>query len=148
MPDEPIVLENQYLVVTIDPTSGMLRSITHKISGIITRVDATFMVYRTRKTIEKSGAYLFLPDDVAQPLKFGFTPRIFVSKGPVFDEVQVILPEIVHIIRLKKNNVNEGNMLEGIFFLVVVPITNFALDPCVTPHHRPKRVALFLLTTL
>ena len=101
-------MQNKYFIVGFDIATGMLTSIHHKASEITTRTETQFMMYSTRTTSEKSGAYLFLPDDIARPFRFNAAPKLFISQGPLVEELQVHLPEVIHKVRLVKADVSIG----------------------------------------
>uniref|UniRef100_A0A673BSA1 Alpha-mannosidase n=1 Tax=Sphaeramia orbicularis TaxID=375764 RepID=A0A673BSA1_9TELE len=53
----------------------------------IIKVQMQFMVYGTRPSKDKSGAYLFLPDGKAKPYNQKEPPVVRVVEGPLFSEV-------------------------------------------------------------
>lgn len=54
-----------------------------------------FCRYGARHTVEKSGAYLFLPDGDASPIQIENT-IVKVIEGPIFSSVIVHLPYVQH----------------------------------------------------
>uniref|UniRef100_A0A8C6SW36 Alpha-mannosidase n=1 Tax=Neogobius melanostomus TaxID=47308 RepID=A0A8C6SW36_9GOBI len=51
------------------------------------KVQVQFMIYGTRPSKDKSGAYLFLPDGKAKPYSQKESPVVRVVEGPLFSEV-------------------------------------------------------------
>lgn len=90
-----IPLENEYLRAEFDPKTGLLKCLNDKRTGNTTRVDLTFMQYKS----QGSGAYLFYPSGNAKPLQLG-TPIIHVVEGPFMSQIEVIHPNLRHIVKL------------------------------------------------
>ena len=49
---------------------------------------------------DKSGAYLFLPDGPAKPLR-AQSPLIRIIKGRILTDVHVFLDKVFHVVRIK-----------------------------------------------
>uniref|UniRef100_A0A8D0AC68 Alpha-mannosidase n=1 Tax=Sander lucioperca TaxID=283035 RepID=A0A8D0AC68_SANLU len=64
-----------------------LQSIKHKDDPQEVKVQMQFVVYGTRPSKDKSGAYLFLPDGKAKPYNQKEPPVVRVVEGPLFSEV-------------------------------------------------------------
>uniref|UniRef100_A0A8C6MGW6 Alpha-mannosidase n=1 Tax=Nothobranchius furzeri TaxID=105023 RepID=A0A8C6MGW6_NOTFU len=64
-----------------------LQSIKRKDDNLEVKVHMQFMVYGTRPSKDKSGAYLFLPDGKAKPYNQKEPPVVRVAEGPLFSEV-------------------------------------------------------------
>uniref|UniRef100_A0A8C0KQQ4 Alpha-mannosidase n=1 Tax=Canis lupus dingo TaxID=286419 RepID=A0A8C0KQQ4_CANLU len=64
------------------------------------RVDMEFLIYGTRASKDKSGAYLFLPDGEAQPYIPKDPPVLRVTEGPFFSEVVAYYEHIRQVVRL------------------------------------------------
>uniref|UniRef100_A0A669B838 mannosyl-oligosaccharide 1,3-1,6-alpha-mannosidase n=1 Tax=Oreochromis niloticus TaxID=8128 RepID=A0A669B838_ORENI len=64
-----------------------LQSIKRKDDPQEVKVQMQFMVYGTRPSKDKSGAYLFLPDGKAKPYHQKEPPVVRVVEGPLFSEV-------------------------------------------------------------
>lgn len=59
--------------------------------------------YGVKQAVEKSGAYLFLPDGDAVPLPIESTV-VNVIKGTILSSVTVQLPYVKHIVTLYNSN--------------------------------------------
>ncbi|XP_048738238.1 alpha-mannosidase 2-like isoform X2 [Ostrea edulis] len=90
-----IPLENEYLRAEFDPKTGLLKYLKDKRTGNITRVDLTFMHYKS----QGSGAYLFYPSGDAKPLHLGI-PIIHVTEGPFMSQIEVVHPNLRHSMKL------------------------------------------------
>ncbi|CAB1440984.1 unnamed protein product [Pleuronectes platessa] len=97
-PDSPMTLRSdtllrlsgggsQALTLGFSGTTGLLESIKHKDDPQEVKVQMQFMVYGTRPSKDKSGAYLFLPDGKAKPYHQKESPVVRVVEGPLFSEV-------------------------------------------------------------
>ncbi|XP_043777332.1 alpha-mannosidase 2x isoform X3 [Cervus elaphus] len=64
------------------------------------RVDMEFLVYGTRSSKDKSGAYLFLPDGEAKPYVPRDPPVLRVTEGPFFSEVVACYEHVHQVVRL------------------------------------------------
>uniref|UniRef100_A0A7N5KJJ0 mannosyl-oligosaccharide 1,3-1,6-alpha-mannosidase n=1 Tax=Ailuropoda melanoleuca TaxID=9646 RepID=A0A7N5KJJ0_AILME len=64
------------------------------------RVDTEFLIYGTRASKDKSGAYLFLPDGEAQPYVPKDAPVLRVTEGPFFSEVVAYYEHVRQVVRL------------------------------------------------
>jgi len=83
---EDIVVRNSYLQATFDPAIGLLRDATLVADKEQIKMEMTFMTYGTRNEMDKSGAYLFLPDGPANEISVSQTAMV-VTRGKVFTEV-------------------------------------------------------------
>lgn len=90
-----ISLENEYLRAEFDPKTGLLKCLKDKRTGNTTRIDLTFMQYRS----QGSGAYLFYPNGEARPLHLGI-PIIHVMEGPFMSQIEVVHPNLRHSVKL------------------------------------------------
>lgn len=89
-----ISLENEYLRAEFDPKTGLLKCLKDKRTGNTTRIDLTFMQYRS----QGSGAYLFYPNGEARPLHLGI-PIIHVMEGPFMSQIEKIYKsQSVHVL--------------------------------------------------
>ncbi|UYV73641.1 MAN2A2 [Cordylochernes scorpioides] len=80
--------------------------------GVTTNVRINFLKYGTRvKGKDKSGAYLFLPNQDAQSVEYS-RPHIRVTEGPLVSEVVVFLPHVEHHVVLKNSPGVDGLGLE------------------------------------
>uniref|UniRef100_A0A8D2QEH2 Alpha-mannosidase n=1 Tax=Zonotrichia albicollis TaxID=44394 RepID=A0A8D2QEH2_ZONAL len=64
------------------------------------RVSSEFLVYGTRTSKDKSGAYLFLPDGEAKPYAPKDPPVVRVMEGPLFSEVSSYYQHVQTVVRL------------------------------------------------
>ncbi|XP_062617760.1 alpha-mannosidase 2-like isoform X1 [Saccostrea cucullata] len=90
-----IPLENEYLRAEFDPKTGLLTSLKDKRTGNITKMDLSFMHYKS----QGSGAYLFYPSGEAKPLHLGI-PIIHVMEGPFMSQIEVVHPNLRHSVKL------------------------------------------------
>lgn len=82
-------ISSQALTLGFSGTTGLLESIRRKDDLQEVKVQMQFMVYGTRPSKDKSGAYLFLPDGKAKPYSQNESPVVRVVEGPLFSEVVV-----------------------------------------------------------
>uniref|UniRef100_A0A673BUA8 Alpha-mannosidase n=1 Tax=Sphaeramia orbicularis TaxID=375764 RepID=A0A673BUA8_9TELE len=80
-------ISSQSLTLGFSGTTGLLESIKRKDDPREVKVQMQFMVYGTRPSKDKSGAYLFLPDGKAKPYNQKEPPVVRVVEGPLFSEV-------------------------------------------------------------
>jgi alpha-mannosidase II len=76
---------------------GLLKAL--KIGSNTIPVHLDFAKYGVRQAVERSGAYLFLPDGDAVPIQIENT-IVNVIEGPIVSSVTVQLPYIRHIVTL------------------------------------------------
>ena len=60
------------------------------------------MRYGTRRSGDKSGAYLFLPDGPARPMPTE-GPLVRIVEGKVVSYIEVVLPFAIHTVTLKSS---------------------------------------------
>eukprot|EP00039_Didymoeca_costata_P010793 m.146168 g.146168 ORF g.146168 m.146168 type:complete len:1199 (+) comp14965_c0_seq2:71-3667(+) len=95
-----IQLESGKNTMTFDGSSGLLKTIRNEHGS--TKVSIQFMVYRTGRGRDRhspSGAYLFMPEGPAMPLR-SRRHTYHIVKGPVMHQVFVDLGSIKHTVRL------------------------------------------------
>nr|XP_043892060.1 alpha-mannosidase 2x isoform X3 [Solea senegalensis] len=80
-------ISSQSLTLGFSGTTGLLESIKRKDDPQEVKVQMQFVVYGTRPSKDKSGAYLFLPDGKAKPYHQKESPVVRVVEGPLFSEV-------------------------------------------------------------
>lgn len=80
-------INTQTLTLGFSGTTGLLESIKRKDDPQEVKVQIQFMIYGTRPSKDKSGAYLFLPDGKAKPYNQREPPAVRVVEGPLFSEV-------------------------------------------------------------
>ncbi|XP_030353701.1 alpha-mannosidase 2x isoform X4 [Strigops habroptila] len=97
---EDICLENQHLRACFSARSGLLQSIRRAGEEREQRVNSEFLVYGTRTSKDKSGAYLFLPDGEAKPYAPKDSPVVRVTEGPLFSEVASYYQHVQTVVRL------------------------------------------------
>uniref|UniRef100_A0A8D2Q5K9 Alpha-mannosidase n=1 Tax=Varanus komodoensis TaxID=61221 RepID=A0A8D2Q5K9_VARKO len=90
---EDFCLQNQHLRACFSGPSGALKV-------RVGRPVARFLVYGTRSTKDKSGAYLFLPDGEAKSYAPRDPPMVRVTEGPFFSEVAVYHQHVQEVVRL------------------------------------------------
>uniref|UniRef100_A0A670YQZ9 mannosyl-oligosaccharide 1,3-1,6-alpha-mannosidase n=1 Tax=Pseudonaja textilis TaxID=8673 RepID=A0A670YQZ9_PSETE len=64
------------------------------------QLSSQFLIYGTRTTKDKSGAYLFLPDGEAKPYSPKDPPVVRVTEGPFFSEAAIYYQHIQEVVRL------------------------------------------------
>ncbi|EDL06995.1 mannosidase 2, alpha 2, isoform CRA_a, partial [Mus musculus] len=79
------------------------------------QMELEFLVYGTRTSKDKSGAYLFLPDSEAKPYVPKKPPVLRVTEGPFFSEVAVYYEHFHQVIRLYNLPGVEGLSLDMSF---------------------------------
>lgn len=100
---EDFRIQTPYLAATFSPTTGMLKHVLVKDQNISLDVESVFVKYGTRpKNKDRSGAYLFLPDDKARELVYD-PPYIRVTEGVLYSEVVVFLPNVDFTVRVKNS---------------------------------------------
>uniref|UniRef100_A0AAQ4QP25 Alpha-mannosidase n=1 Tax=Gasterosteus aculeatus aculeatus TaxID=481459 RepID=A0AAQ4QP25_GASAC len=77
-----------------------LQSIRRKDDPQEVKVQMQFVVYGTRPSKDKSGAYLFLPDGKAKPYNQKEPPVVRVVEGPLFSEVVAFYQHFQQTIRI------------------------------------------------
>uniref|UniRef100_A0A8C6MJ64 Alpha-mannosidase n=1 Tax=Nothobranchius furzeri TaxID=105023 RepID=A0A8C6MJ64_NOTFU len=82
-----LLLLNQPFICSCFLLLFHLQSIKRKDDNLEVKVHMQFMVYGTRPSKDKSGAYLFLPDGKAKPYNQKEPPVVRVAEGPLFSEV-------------------------------------------------------------
>uniref|UniRef100_A0A8C5BH80 Alpha-mannosidase n=1 Tax=Gadus morhua TaxID=8049 RepID=A0A8C5BH80_GADMO len=92
MADSPMTLRSDTLLrlISLHPPSPCvlpMKSIRLKDDPQEVKVQMHFLVYGTRPSKDKSGAYLFLPDGTAKPYVQKEPPVVRVEEGPLFSEV-------------------------------------------------------------
>ncbi|XP_043233335.1 alpha-mannosidase 2-like [Amphibalanus amphitrite] len=100
----PVTLESSTARLQFAP-DGMLRLVK------LTNHDAApltveFVAYGVARGSDMSGAYIFRPDGPARPYRQQGAVR--VTRGPLVDEVTVLLPEVEHTVRLSHEGDNAG----------------------------------------
>lgn len=89
-------------------------------------VHLDFARYGARRTNERSGAYLFLPDGDAVPLKIESTV-VKVIEGPLYSQVIVVIPYVVHTVTLYNTTGADGLGLEIQNIVDISKTSNFEL---------------------
>ncbi|XP_072806896.1 alpha-mannosidase 2x isoform X4 [Vicugna pacos] len=93
-------LSNRYMQVWFSGLTGLLKSIRRVDEEQEQRVDMEFLIYGTRTSKDKSGAYLFLPDGEAKPYVPKDPPVLRVTEGPFFSEVVAYYEHVHQVVRL------------------------------------------------
>lgn len=80
-------------------------------------MDTEFLIYGTRTSKDKSGAYLFLPDGEAKPYVPKDPPVLRITEGPFFSEVVAHYEHVHQIVRLYNLPGVEGLSLDMSFLV-------------------------------
>ncbi|XP_039628976.1 alpha-mannosidase 2x [Polypterus senegalus] len=80
-------IQNQNFQLWFSGTTGLLESVKLKESQQEMKLKIEFLIYGTRPSKDKSGAYLFLPDGPAKHYISKDPPIVRVVEGPLFSEV-------------------------------------------------------------
>ncbi|XP_074661208.1 alpha-mannosidase 2-like [Tubulanus polymorphus] len=107
-PNDELVLENNFILASFSPKTGLLQSITTKRDGLLTLVKIQFLTYIS----QGSGAYLFYPMGPAENLDFYRTPEIRVISGNVRTEIHVVYPALKHVVRIIHSPILQSEALE------------------------------------
>ncbi|XP_015744480.2 alpha-mannosidase 2x isoform X2 [Python bivittatus] len=97
---EDFCLENQHMRACFSGSSGSLKSVHHAGDKQEQRLSSQFLIYGTRSTKDKSGAYLFLPDGEAKPYVPKDPPVVRVTEGPFFSEAAIYYQHVQEVVRL------------------------------------------------
>ncbi len=103
-------LQNGYVKADFD-ANGFLTAITTLDDKVKTNVKLEFINYGTRKSGDKSGAYLFLPDGPAQPLSVE-RPKVKIIQGKILSYVEVEMTFGKHKVWLKNSPGVDGTGLQ------------------------------------
>eukprot|EP00795_Rhopilema_esculentum_P003716 gene3716-14989_t len=109
---DDIVLRNHYLEAVFDTGVGLLKTValaSNKDERI--KMEVKYMTYGTRNQMDKSGAYLFLPDGAANEITVS-NPLVIVTRGKVYSEVRVQLQYATAISRIYHVDVDEAQAIE------------------------------------
>ncbi|XP_064192799.1 alpha-mannosidase 2x isoform X3 [Anguilla rostrata] len=93
-------IHSQALTLGFSGTTGLLQTIRRKEDSQETMVHMEFLIYGTRPSKDKSGAYLFLPDGKAKPYSQREPPVVRVVEGPLFSEVVAHYQHFTQTIRI------------------------------------------------
>nr|XP_057932038.1 alpha-mannosidase 2x isoform X1 [Doryrhamphus excisus] len=93
-------ITSQFLTLGFSGTTGLLESIKRKDDPQEVKVQMHFMMYGTRISKDKSGAYLFLPDGKAMPYEHKQLPAVRVVEGPLFSEVVAYYQHFQQAVRI------------------------------------------------
>ncbi|XP_036008561.1 alpha-mannosidase 2x isoform X2 [Mus musculus] len=108
-------ISNRYMQVWFSGLTGLLKSIRRVDEEQEQQMELEFLVYGTRTSKDKSGAYLFLPDSEAKPYVPKKPPVLRVTEGPFFSEVAVYYEHFHQVIRLYNLPGVEGLSLDMSF---------------------------------
>ncbi|XP_037307901.2 alpha-mannosidase 2x isoform X1 [Pungitius pungitius] len=93
-------ISSQSLTLGFSGATGLLESVRRKDDPQEVKVQMQFIVYGTRPSKDKSGAYLFLPDGKAKPYNQKEPPVVRVVEGPLFSEVVAYYQHFQQTIRI------------------------------------------------
>ncbi|XP_077866530.1 alpha-mannosidase 2-like, partial [Saccoglossus kowalevskii] len=96
-------IENAFLTAKFSGNNGLLQSLTTKSDGKTTSLSVDFVMYGTRMSKDKSGAYLFLPDGQAKSIISDVKPIVRVIRGRLSAEVHVLFENVEHVVKLHKS---------------------------------------------
>uniref|UniRef100_A0A8D0GGK1 Mannosidase alpha class 2A member 2 n=1 Tax=Sphenodon punctatus TaxID=8508 RepID=A0A8D0GGK1_SPHPU len=97
---EDFCLQNQHMQACFSGPSGLLKSVHRSGDEQEQTLSSQFLVYGTRSSKDKSGAYLFLPDGEAKPYAPKEPPVVRVTEGPFFSEVACYYQHVQQTVRL------------------------------------------------
>jgi alpha-mannosidase II len=117
-------ISNRYVQAWFSGLTGQLRSIRRVDEEEEQRMDMKFLVYGTRSSKDKSGAYLFLPDGEAKPYTSKKPPVLRVTEGPFFSEVITSYEHICQVVRLYNLPGVEGLSLDVSFLVDIRDYVN------------------------
>uniref|UniRef100_A0A8D0ENC2 Alpha-mannosidase n=1 Tax=Strix occidentalis caurina TaxID=311401 RepID=A0A8D0ENC2_STROC len=132
-------LDNQHLHACFSGRSGLL--IRRAGEEREQRVSCEFLVYGTRTSKDKSGAYLFLPDGEAKPYAPKDPPVVRVTEGPLFSEVTSYYQHVQTVVRLY--NV-PGETTQGCAREVASPRALALTSRAMTPSSQTSTVSRYL----
>lgn len=92
---------------------GLLKSMSTGASDNVP-IHLEFMKYGARRSTERSGAYLFLPDGIATAFKRAVTSTVLLTKGPLESSVAAGFPFAIHesILRANENALEIRNLVD------------------------------------
>ncbi|BFZ14084.1 hypothetical protein BsWGS_17122 [Bradybaena similaris] len=91
---------------------GLLKSVKSLVSGQTFKSQMDFIQYGTVRALDKSGAYLFLPDGDATPLLNTKPSMVRIIKGPITSEVHVITQYVQQVVRLHNSPGTDGSSVD------------------------------------
>ncbi len=104
---DTFALQNGYVRAEFN-ADGFLQSITTIDDKVKTPVSLKFMSYGTRPRGDRSGAYLFMPDGEAKPLRVS-QPYVRVLEGKLVSSVEVQVPSVLtHKVLLRSSPGPDG----------------------------------------
>ncbi|ESO95060.1 hypothetical protein LOTGIDRAFT_188902 [Lottia gigantea] len=111
---EEFSIENDYLKVTFSKSTSLITSIYDKDEEVEHQTKVEFVEYTTRRTGDKSGAYLFLPEGEAKVMLYRLPPLTRIIRGPIASEVNVFVPSSVqvHVVRLLNSPGSDGRSVD------------------------------------
>uniref|UniRef100_A0A8C6RC18 Glycosyl hydrolase family 38 C-terminal domain-containing protein n=1 Tax=Nannospalax galili TaxID=1026970 RepID=A0A8C6RC18_NANGA len=117
-------ISNHYMQVWFSGRTGLLKSIRRVDEEQEQQVDMRFLIYGTRMSKDKSGAYLFLPDGKAKPYVPKKPPVLRVTEGPFFSEVVAYYEHFHQVVRLYNLPGVEGLSLDMSFLVDIRDYVN------------------------
>ncbi|XP_040914399.1 alpha-mannosidase 2 isoform X2 [Toxotes jaculatrix] len=112
--DAPLSLSNRHVQIWSSSETGLLQRLRLQ-SSLARQVQVQFLWYGTRTGVnqDKSGAYLFLPEEEgAQPYSSSEAPLVRVSRGPIFSDITSCFRHFTHTVRLYHLDGHAGRSLE------------------------------------
>lgn len=109
----PLSLSNQHVQIWSSPDTGLLQKVRLRRSGLTHEVKVQFLWYGARAGRDRSGAYLFLPENNgAQLYSHTDPPVVRVSSGPVFSDITSCFRHFTHRVRMYHLDGHAGRSLE------------------------------------
>ncbi|XP_066922208.1 alpha-mannosidase 2-like isoform X2 [Clytia hemisphaerica] len=120
-----IKLKNHHFEATFDVESGLLTDMKLK-DRPLHKMQIKFKKYGTTGRMDKSGAYLFMPDGQATTLN-SLNQPVIVTEGKIFSEVRVKTEYVLQIVRVYHGQVDEAKSLKIENILDIRQTSNFEL---------------------
>lgn len=95
-----------------------LQKVSYKKTNLAVDLTVKFIQYGTTSKDDKSGAYLFMPDGEAKDIELTdekgikTTPLLRFIRGPVVSELQVVMPQVIHIVRVYHGSGMDSQSIE------------------------------------
>ncbi|CAH8534087.1 unnamed protein product [Schistosoma turkestanicum] len=113
-------IENDYIQLEFDAKTGYLQKMFDKFTKRSMIMKINFMQHGSLPGDSHSGAYLFIPDKLGQPLS---NPKSYsYIKGNLVDEVTIYTQYVIHKVRLYKSSGLQSQFIE------IENIVNIKLD--------------------
>ncbi|CAH8571385.1 unnamed protein product [Schistosoma mattheei] len=105
-----LFIENDYIQLEFDSKTGYLQKMLNKLTGQSVEMKINFIQYKSLEGDSHSGAYLFIPNGLAEPSP---NPKSYrYTKGNLVDEVIVYTQYVTHKVRLYKSSGLQSQFIE------------------------------------